>query len=626
MEEYSAFDVDFQADAPDHTPDQRGIKRPLSEAQRKAKIERDRQRRQEHRVEFQRLQNVEFEFNQIATQLEGLQTQVVIGNKVIAQLEEENKRLKDRESFLNTRIQELENALREHDRKYRTSKRDLLLHGHGSQPMALLGGENPMIWNRTVRPRPHLPLMPDICISASIQTQVIAAMPAENVIDKETVTNRYTMRVPFLFVASKTEEVTCIRLRGNCSASPEGGLLQYLFEWIPHHVNQESWENLGWSPMDDVGLIQNLAPSHTRCGAQANFPIKFMIWNSVGALNAYRQRVVMDLINSLQPAVLVLTETRLSRARAEEIIGTFPFDDHRVTPNLGYVGGMWLLWRSGVVEVEVLSFTEHEIHALIKEPQTNQNPNPWGFFMDVNIDSLEETQSFIMSSPNEQVANSEPVTEAQAGTTDQSSAVNMTYADELVEDFTKKLDAMDKNQVDFSDFKGLKEELEKSGIEYLPPSLAPINERIKMVYGDITAGSRLSACIVRACYILLCSVIKEMDELKLEQVDEKKMLFWRDAINSGLSIGFRCNFAIDHLKNIARACYGLKARIDQGNDQKDLETIQQRMSELRIELSCLEERHAKKSEEQNSEVRKQCIHVAEQFLGKPLSTYLFSPP
>ena len=54
MDEFSVVDVDFQAEAPDQTTDQRGIKRPLSEVQRKAKIERDRARRQEHRVQSYR--------------------------------------------------------------------------------------------------------------------------------------------------------------------------------------------------------------------------------------------------------------------------------------------------------------------------------------------------------------------------------------------------------------------------------------------------------------------------------------------------------------------------------------------------------------------------------------------
>ncbi|KAK6251487.1 hypothetical protein SCA6_005492 [Theobroma cacao] len=241
MEDSSAFAA-FQPDDSERTPEHRGRKRPLTEPQRKAKNERDRKYRQEHRVEFERLQNVGSQCDDLKTQL-GMQT------NTISELEEENQRLKNRESHLNKRIEELENALLER-------------------------------------------------------------------------------------------------------AAP---------------TNQKSWENLGWSPVN-VGSIQDLAPSgHTgsSCGAQAKFPIKFLLWNSVGTLDTYGQRVVMDLINRFRPAVLVIAETKLPRDRAEEIKDTFHFDAHHVPPNLEFVGGMWLLWRSDVVEVEVLSFTEQEIHARI---------------------------------------------------------------------------------------------------------------------------------------------------------------------------------------------------------------------------------------------------------------------
>ncbi|XVF56172.1 hypothetical protein PTKIN_Ptkin06aG0096200 [Pterospermum kingtungense] len=84
------------------------------------------------------------------------------------------------------------------------------------------------------------------------------------------------------------------------------------------------------------------------------------------------------------------------------------------------------------------------------------------------------TPSFLMASdPNKQVTNSEPVTDAQGST-----AVNMAYADKLVADFIVKLDARYKNRLDFSNFKGLIEELKMIGIEHLPPSLSPIHKRI----------------------------------------------------------------------------------------------------------------------------------------------------
>ncbi|KAK6263312.1 hypothetical protein QUC31_009128 [Theobroma cacao] len=117
--------------------------------------------------------------------------------------------------------------------------------------------------------------------------------------------------------------------------------------------------------------------------------------------------------------------------------------------------------------------------------------------------------------------------------------------------------------------------------------------------------------------ILLCAAIKEMNELQLESIDQKKMLLWRDAINSAFNINFKVDFAIEHLKKIGRAYFGLKARNDQ-----ELRSIEEKISTLQIELSNWEEKHAKKVEEQNSEVRKECLRDAEYFQGKSLSVGL----
>ncbi|KAK6251498.1 hypothetical protein SCA6_005503 [Theobroma cacao] len=118
---------------------------------------------------------------------------------------------------------------------------------------------------------------------------------------------------------------------------------------------------------------------------------------------------------------------------------------------------MWLLWRSDVVEVEVLSFTEQEIHARINGS---------------HFKSIEE-----------------------------------------------KLDAKDKSQVDFSDFRGLMEEVVKSGTVTLPPSLALIDKKIEKKYGEIAAESKQSSCTAMPSRVLLCAEIEEMDELQLESID-----------------------------------------------------------------------------------------------------------
>ncbi|XP_023917015.1 uncharacterized protein LOC112028551 [Quercus suber] len=74
----------------------------------------------------------------------------------------------------------------------------------------------------------------------------------------------------------------------------------------------------------------------------------------------------MDLVAWHDPFLMVITETRMSGARAEEVIESLPFDGAAVADTIGFAGGIWLLWRSDLVQVDVLSSTEQEIHALIR--------------------------------------------------------------------------------------------------------------------------------------------------------------------------------------------------------------------------------------------------------------------
>ncbi|XVE58079.1 hypothetical protein DITRI_Ditri04bG0141700 [Diplodiscus trichospermus] len=141
-------------------------------------------------------------------------------------------------------------------------------------------------------------------------------------------------------------------------------------------------------------------------------------------------------------------------------------------------------------------------------------------------------------SQNEEVANNYNQCPGSSQVVIQSQ-VAIQYTDEVVEDFIKKLDVKEKSNVDFSDFEGLKEEIKTSGINDLPPSLAPFDARINDIFGDIAAYSTQSNCSAMPSRILFYAAIKEMHNLQLVQIDERKILLWRDAINSALNINFK---------------------------------------------------------------------------------------
>ena len=74
----------------------------------------------------------------------------------------------------------------------------------------------------------------------------------------------------------------------------------------------------------------------------------------------------MDLVEWHNPILMVITETRMSGSRALEMIETLPFDGAEVSDTIGFAGVIWLLWRTDLVQVDVLIATEQEIHAIIR--------------------------------------------------------------------------------------------------------------------------------------------------------------------------------------------------------------------------------------------------------------------
>nr|XP_023870330.1 uncharacterized protein LOC111982945 [Quercus suber] len=94
--------------------------------------------------------------------------------------------------------------------------------------------------------------------------------------------------------------------------------------------------------------------------------MNILVWNCRGAMKPLFRKTVLDLVEQHSPFLMVITETRLSEGKAEEIIECLPFDGAAVADTIGFAGGIWLLWRSDLVQVDVLVSTKQEIHALIR--------------------------------------------------------------------------------------------------------------------------------------------------------------------------------------------------------------------------------------------------------------------
>lgn len=58
------------------------------------------------------------------------------------------------------------------------------------------------------------------------------------------------------------------------------------------------------------------------------------------------KKTVMDLVEWHQPVIFIITQTRINGLRVDNIIKRLPFDGAYFTETIGYIGGIWLLWRS----------------------------------------------------------------------------------------------------------------------------------------------------------------------------------------------------------------------------------------------------------------------------------------
>ncbi|XP_021288798.1 uncharacterized protein LOC110419980 isoform X2 [Herrania umbratica] len=225
------------------------------------------------------------------------------------------------------------------------------------------------------------------------------------------------------------------------------------------------------------------------------------------------------------------------------------------------------------------------------------------------FDGLEMNDLFFLENEvnqNERVAIHESGPENQDGYLS-----GMCSADTAMMEFLTKLDEDILSNAAFSDFTGLEGEQRTVWRYSFPLSLIPTVERINDAYGDVSAASLINPNVAGTICILFCATIKEMEDLQLEQVTENKMIKWRDTIKDALRINFSVGFAMEHLKKIARAYFGLPG-------STLLYNMDARISKLEAEVN-----HWKKERDKIYEGSKLCIAAAEEFTGVPVSTGLF---
>ena len=116
--------------------------------------------------------------------------------------------------------------------------------------------------------------------------------------------------------------------------------------------------------MEETGSF--LPTSNPSFMSRHQIGVNVLTWNCRGVLNPCFRRALHDLLQINNPSILILTETRLGGTRAADLAKSFPFDGFLCSQTIGFAGGIWILWKTDMVEIKHLCSTEQEIHTSVK--------------------------------------------------------------------------------------------------------------------------------------------------------------------------------------------------------------------------------------------------------------------
>jgi hypothetical protein len=150
-----------------------------------------------------------------------------------------------------------------------------------------------------------------------------------------------------------------------CSEEVGVGFLSYqCMVNVVKNLFWEMWLEKAWNSLEAKGSL--FPTSNPQFMSNHDISVNVLTWNYRRVLNPCFRRALLDLLHNTNPQVLILTETRLSGTRAMELAKSFPFDGFLCTKTIGFAGGIWILWKTEAMNLELMCSTEQEIHVSVK--------------------------------------------------------------------------------------------------------------------------------------------------------------------------------------------------------------------------------------------------------------------
>ena len=100
---------------------------------------------------------------------------------------------------------------------------------------------------------------------------------------------------------------------------------------------------------------------------------RILVWNVRGVQHSDFKKLWLELISREKVKGLILIETHVDGDKAKQITNSLPFSNVEMMNTIGFASGIWLLWNSFEVEVQVVNKSKQEIHAIVKVSPNSPN-------------------------------------------------------------------------------------------------------------------------------------------------------------------------------------------------------------------------------------------------------------
>jgi len=98
--------------------------------------------------------------------------------------------------------------------------------------------------------------------------------------------------------------------------------------------------------------------------------MKIICWNVQGAKKPQLRQEVSFINRTINPDILILLETMVNCQNTDRLIRHLGFTHFATVPTDNHVGGIWFLWNTVNVDVNILFMDLRFVHCLVHDKLT----------------------------------------------------------------------------------------------------------------------------------------------------------------------------------------------------------------------------------------------------------------